>query len=175
MKNIFRHSLALAAVAVMVSFSAGTASAQDADRAEQRRQDQLKRYRELIDVKSDTDWRDKIEPLVAKVAETQRAATSMRGFGGFGGGGRGGAGGGGGGTGGGGGGGNRFGQASPEFEALQKAITDKAPADEIKEKLAKYREVRKTKEAALEKAQEDLRKALSPKQEAGAVVAGLLK
>jgi hypothetical protein len=172
MKNTFRHSLVLAAVAAMISLSTGTASAQDSERAEQRRQEQMTRYREMMDVKSDADWKEKIEPLVAKVQTAQRAATSMRGFGGFGGG-RGGAGGGG--QGGQGGNRNPFGQTNPEFEALQKAITDKAPADEIKAKLAKYREVRKEKEAALEKAQDELRKALTPKQEAGAVVAGLLK
>jgi hypothetical protein len=172
MKNTFRHSLVLAAVAAMISLSTGTASAQDSERAEQRRQEQMTRYREMMDVKSDADWKEKIEPLVAKVQTAQRAATSMRGFGGFGGG-RGGAGGGG--QGGQGGNRNPFGQPNPEFEALQKAITDKAPADEIKAKLAKYREVRKEKEAALEKAQDELRKALTPKQEAGAVVAGLLK
>jgi hypothetical protein len=172
MKNTFHHSLVLAAVAAMISLSTGTASAQDSERAEQRRQEQMTRYREMMDVKSDADWKEKIEPLVAKVQTAQRAATSMRGFGGFGGG-RGGAGGGG--QGGQGGNRNPFGQPNPEFEALQKAITDKAPADEIKAKLAKYREVRKEKEAALEKAQDELRKALTPKQEAGAVVAGLLK
>jgi hypothetical protein len=41
--------------------------------------------------------------------------------------------------------------------------------------LAKVREARKAKEVALEKAQEELHKALSPRQEAGAVLAGLLK
>jgi hypothetical protein len=177
MKKIFRQSLVLAAFAAMVSFSTHVATAQDADRNEQRRQDQLKRYRELMDIKSDADWRDKIEPLVVKVQEAQRVAGSTRGFAGFGGfGGRGGAAGGGrGGNGGGNGGGNRAGQASPEFEALQKAITDKEPVEDVKEKLAKYRELRKTRDAAVEKAQDELRKALSPRQEAGAVVAGLLK
>jgi hypothetical protein len=58
---------------------------------------------------------------------------------------------------------------------LQKAIESKAPADELKAKLAKLREARKEKEAALEKAQEDLRKVLSVRQEAAAVLAGLLK
>ena len=173
MKNTLRHSLVLAAVAAMISLSTGTVSAQDSERAEQRRQEQMTRYREMMDVKSDADWKEKIEPLVAKVQTAQRAATSLRGFGGFGGG-RGG-GGGGGGQGGQGGNRNPFGQPSPEFEALQKAITDKAPADEIKDKLAKYREARKAKEDALEKAQDELRKALTPKQEAGAAVAGLLK
>ena len=63
----------------------------------------------------------------------------------------------------------------PEIADVQKAVEDKAPADEIKEKVAKLREARKAKEIALEKAQEDLRKALSPRQEAGAILAGLLK
>ena len=61
------------------------------------------------------------------------------------------------------------------LEALQKAVESKAPADELKAKLAKLREARKEKEAALEKAQEDLRKVLSVRQEAAAVLAGLLK
>ena len=58
---------------------------------------------------------------------------------------------------------------------LQKALDDKASAEDVKAKLAKLRETRKTKEAALEKAQDELRKALSPRQEAGAVLAGLLR
>lgn len=170
MKNILRHSLALAALAAIVSLSTVTASAQDADRAEERRIARLKTIRDTMDVKSDADWKDKIEPLVVKVQDAQRA----RGFGGggFGGGGRGG--GQGGGQGGQGGNRNPFGQPNPDLEALRKAIEDKAPADEIKEKLAKYRESRKAKEDALTKAQDDLRKALSLRQEAGAVVAGLL-
>ena len=70
---------------------------------------------------------------------------------------------------------NRFGGQSPETEALQKAMDDKATAEELKSKLAKFREARKEKEAALSKAQDELRKALSSRQEAGAVLAGLLK
>jgi hypothetical protein len=58
---------------------------------------------------------------------------------------------------------------------LDKAIEAKAPADEIKTKLTAVRESRKAKEAALEQAQEELRKALSPKQEAAAVLARLVK
>ncbi len=170
MKNIFRHSLALAALAAVVSFSTVTASAQDSERAEERRIARLKTIRETMDVKSDADWKDKIEPLVVKVQDAQRARGAAA-FGGFGGGGRGGPGGAGGGQGGQGG-GNR--NANPEFDALRKAMEDKAPADEIKEKLAKYRESKKAKDDALTKAQDDLRKALSPRQEAGAVVAGLL-
>ena len=131
-------------------------------------QQQMERYRTRIEVKSEDDWK-KIEPLIGKVMDAQREVRMGAGFGG----------------------GNRrggdnadessnrnrnrFGQPSPEAEALQKALEDKAPADEVKAKLAKYREARKAKETALEKAQEDLRKALSPRQEAAATMAGLIK
>ena len=67
------------------------------------------------------------------------------------------------------------GRPNPEADALQKAINDKAPAEELKSQLAKFREARKEKETALTKAQEELRKALSPRQEAAAVLAGLVK
>jgi hypothetical protein len=66
-------------------------------------------------------------------------------------------------------------ETNPEVEALQKAIEAKASPDEIKAKLARLRESRKEKEAKLEKAQEDLKQVLSAKQEAVAVMAGLLK
>lgn len=136
----------------------------------------MERYRERIEVKSDEDWK-KLEPIIGKVMDAQREARMGAGFGGFGGrGGRGGGGGDGGGNAGQGGNRNRGGgQSSPEVAELQKALDDKAPADEVKAKLAKVREARKAKEAALDKAQEELRKALSPRQEAGAVLAGLLR
>jgi len=154
----------------MVGFLSNNAAAQNFDPAEFRAR-QMERYRnDVLVVKSDEDWK-KIEPLVTKVLEAQREARVGTGFGGFGGNRRGDGGGGGGG----GGNRNRFGQPNPDVEALQKAIDDKAPVEEIKEKLAKVRETRKTKETALEKAQEDLRKALSPRQEASAVLAGLLR
>lgn len=160
----------------MVGFTTNNATAQGNFDPAAMRERAMTRYQEQLGVKSEEDWK-KIEPLVGKVMDAQRAARPA--FGGFTGGrgGRGGAGGAGGGNadqananr-------NRFGgQPSPEQEALQKAIDDKAPADEIKAKLAKLRESRKEKEVALEKAQEELRKALSPRQEAGAVLAGLLK
>ena len=47
--------------------------------------------------------------------------------------------------------------------------------DELKAKLTKFREARKDKEAKLAKAQEDLKKVLSVKQEAAAVLMGLLQ
>jgi hypothetical protein len=58
--------------------------------------------------------------------------------------------------------------------ALRSAIEANAPADEIKAKLAKVREARKSKEAALESAQAELKKVLSVRQEATAVLMGLL-
>ena len=135
----------------------------------------MERYRERIEVKSDEDWK-KLEPIIGKVLDAQRDARQGLGFGGFGG--RGGGRRGGDGGGGDNQGGNRDrggNQTSQEVKDLQKAFDDKAPADEIKAKLAKVREARKSKEAALEKAQDELRKALSPRQEAGAVLAGLLR
>jgi hypothetical protein len=162
MKKKLQLSLVLAALAGLGLF-ANPAAAQDRS---ERRENQLKDYREKIEVKADDDWK-KIEPLVEKVMDAQFA-----GFGGFGG--RGGGQGGGGG-----GGGRNRPQVMPEQEALTKALEEKAPADEIKAKLAKYREARKTRDAEreskLEKAQEELRKALTPRQEAGAVLARLLK
>ena len=67
------------------------------------------------------------------------------------------------------------GEPNPDAEALQKAIETKAPAAEIKTKLAKYRDSRKEREAKLDKAQDDLRQLLSARQEAQAVLMGLLK
>lgn len=169
MKNKAIRWLVLAAVAAVVGLFTNNAGAQgNFDPAEFRRQ-QMERYRTQIEVKSEDDWK-KIEPLIGKVMDAQRDA--RMGGGGFGRGNR--------------RGGdnaeessnrnrNRLGQPSPEAEALQKALEDKAPADDVKAKLAKYREARKAKEAALDKAQEDLRKALSPRQEAAATLAGLIK
>ncbi len=67
------------------------------------------------------------------------------------------------------------GAPSVAAEALQKAIDAKAPAAELKTKLEAYRAEGKEKEAAVVKAQEDLRKLLTPQQEAVAVLNGLLK
>ena len=167
MKKNLHHLLALAAAAVTIGLFTGDASAQGFDPA-QFRERAMTRYREQLDVKSDEDWK-KIEPLVGKVMDARTAVGF--GFGGRGGG-RGGRGGGGGGN----NNRNRFGPPpSAEEQALEKAIEAKAPAEEIKTKLAALRESRKGKEAALEKAQDELRKALSPRQEASAVLARLLK
>lgn len=130
----------------------------------------MERYREDLEVKSDDEWK-LIEARITKVTDARREI----GFGGmrFGGGRRGGDNNGGGDQ----GGRRNFGGGtpSPEVESLQKAIEAKAPADELKAKLAKVREARKQKEANLAKAQDELRKVLSVRQEASAVLLGLLQ
>jgi len=166
MNTKMQHLLVLAAAAVMVGFVSNQAAAQNNFDAAQARERAMTRYREQLDVKSDEDWK-KIEPLVGKVAD---ARTAVGGFG------RGGRGGDRGNSDQGNSNRNRFGGSpSAEEQALQKAIEEKAPADEVKVKLTALRESRKTKEAALEKAQDELRKVLSPRQEAAAVLARLLK
>ena len=147
---------------------------------EQMRQQIMTRYREQLGIKDDAEW-GVIEGRINKINEARR--NTGRGFGGFGGrgggpggpGGQGGPGGGQGGQGGQGGRGGWGGQPSPEAEALQRSLDGGASADDVKAKLAAYRASQKQKEAALEKAQDDLRQVLSVKQEATAVLIGLLK
>lgn len=138
---------------------------------EQIRQRIMDRYREQFAIKDDAEWKI-ISERIEKVNTARREVGTRGGFGGFGA--RGGGGTGSGGTGGGGRGGFA-GEPSPEAQALQTAIENNASVDDIKAKLAKYRESQKEKEGNLAKAQEDLRKVLSGKQEAAAVLAGLLK
>lgn len=66
------------------------------------------------------------------------------------------------------------GTPSPEAEALQKALDAKASSAELKTALARYADSRKTKQAALEQAQAELRKVLTVRQEAIASLNGLL-
>jgi hypothetical protein len=73
---------------------------------------------------------------------------------------------------GGGGGGGR--NADPAVTALRSAITDNMPDAEIKARLERLRESRKDDQAKLEKAQADLVAVLSVKQEAIAVMMGLV-
>jgi hypothetical protein len=63
---------------------------------------------------------------------------------------------------------------SEEQEALQKALTENADPQQVKDALTKYRASRKAKQAKLEAAQADLLSVLTPKQEAEAVLLGLL-
>lgn len=127
----------------------------------------LERYQKDLEITDDAEWKA-IEPMVQKVAEARLQTMSGMGRGMFGG--RGGRGPSGGGPGGGG----AFGQPNPDADALQKAIDAKASNAEMKAALAKYVESCKAKQAALEKAQAELRKVLTPRQEAIAALNGLL-
>jgi hypothetical protein len=123
--------------------------------------------REQFGVTDDAEWA-LISDRIAKVQEAR----------GQGQGGRGGRGGGfGGGAGGFGGGGGRGGNrptGNPEIDALRAALNDKLPDGEIKSRLERLRDARKATEARTEKAQEDLRAVLNVRQEAFAVMMGLL-
>jgi hypothetical protein len=185
--------LAMATLAIATTLSAGTVLAQNNNnnndnnnnggQGRQRgnrgnfdpaqfQQQMMDRTKERLEITDDTEW-NAIKPLVQKVMDARRA--SFSGMGGFGG--R---------TRGGGGGDNSTqsdqtrnrgfggGTPSPEAEALRKAIDSKASNSELKAAVAKYVESRKSKQAELEKAQSDLRKVLSVRQEAIATESGLL-
>jgi hypothetical protein len=62
----------------------------------------------------------------------------------------------------------------PELQALLKAVEDKASQGELKGLLTKFNDALKAKEAELEKAQAELRKVLTVRQEAIATTIGLL-
>lgn len=64
--------------------------------------------------------------------------------------------------------------AHPEQEALRLAVKDKLPDAEIKSRLDRAHDVLQQKEALLARAQADLRAVLTVRQEAVAVLAGLL-
>ena len=142
----------------------------------QMQQRRLDNVRQQLDVTNDTDW-SAIQPLVQKLLDAQQAARQGGGRGGFGGRQRGGNNGQNGNnnnanTNGGGRGG--FGpQPSPEAQALQQAIDNDAPAAQLKDLLAKYNASQKNKQAALAKAQADLRQVLTVKQESQATLMGL--
>jgi hypothetical protein len=141
------------------------------------RQRMMDRVKEQLEITDDSEWKA-IEPLVQAVTDARMSSMSGMGRGMFGGPRRGGA------NAGGNGGGNNadagprrggFGPPpSAEAETLQKVIDAKAPKSELKDAIAKYNEYRKTQQAALEKAQAELRKVLTVRQEAIATLAGLL-
>jgi hypothetical protein len=151
----------------------------------QMRERMITRLREQMEIKDDGEWKA-IEPLVGKVFDARRDVMASEFGGGFGGSGR-----------------SRggssasstdssssttstdqsssrrrggfFGEPAPEVEALRKAIDDKASKDEIQAKLSAVRKAAKSKQKALEKAQSDLKAVLDSRQEAIAVLNGLLK
>jgi hypothetical protein len=177
MKSI-RYGALLAVVALCNFVNVSAQDRGNRPDPEQFRERMMSRVREEMDVKDDTEWK-LISERVTKVMEARREASSggnmgmmFRRRGGEGGDQAGGNGqrrrGGPGGPGGFGG------EPSPEAEALQKAIEAKASNDEIKTKLAKYREAHAAKREKLQKTQEELKKVLTLKQEAAAVMLGLL-
>ena len=172
--NKLNQMLALAGVAAALGLSAGNVAAQGRGGfdPEQMRQRAMDNYKERLEVKSDDEWKI-IQDRIEKVTTAQREARLGGGFGGrFGGGRRGG------GDAGGGDGAprrNPFAADNPDADALQKALDAKASPEEVKTKLAKVRESVKDREAKLTKAQDELRKVLSVRQEATAVLMGLLK
>jgi hypothetical protein len=119
----------------------------------------MERYQEQLGF-SDAEFKA-IQPLIEDVQTKQREARGGRGgmmFGGRGGaGGRGGRG------------GNQ--DADPELEALQSAIES---GSNIEAKLAAFRAARDKKEADLKKAQDTLKSVLTVKQEAQAVLMGII-
>src|SRR5262245_22250985 len=120
----------------------------------------LENYRERLEIKDDAEWKA-MQPLIQKVMDARRDMMSGMARGMFGRSGRPGGddnGGSGGDRGSRRGGGFFNSTPSPEAEALQKAIDGKASNSELKAAIAKYKDARKAKEEALEKAQADLRK-----------------
>jgi flagellar motility protein MotE (MotC chaperone) len=184
MINKLKKALIVGGCAAALAFGTNTVVAQgrgggnfDPAQFKQRMLDDTK---EALEVKDDAEW-SALEPKVSKVMDARGELMSsvMRGFG----------------RGrnrqrGGGGGngddqnntaqqrrprGNPFGgEPSAAVTALQKAIDDKAPTAEIKEKLKVVQDEYKAKQAALVAAQEDLRAVLTPRQEAIATLHGLL-
>jgi hypothetical protein len=138
----------------------------------QMRERMMDRVKQQLEINDDAEWKA-VQPLVQKVMDARLASAGGMGRGMFGGPPR---------RGGdnAGGGGDQaprragFGQPSPEAEALQKAIDGKASNSELKAAIAKVAEGRKAKQAELEKAQADLKKVLSVRQEAIATANGWL-
>jgi len=181
--------LALAGFATVLALGTGNLAAQDQPQRRggrgnfdpaQFQQQRLDRIREQMGITDETEWKA-VQDRIQKVFDAQTAVFGFRARGGFG---RGGRGGGDNNNNNGGDANNRGGRRggfggfggtpSPELESLQNAIQNNAPSDQIKAALEKYRTARKAKEAALEKAQAELQKVLSVKQEAVAVTNGLL-
>lgn len=67
------------------------------------------------------------------------------------------------------------GTPNPDAEAFSKAITNKAPTEELKQRMARLREARKAAEAKFDKLSDEVRQLLTVRQEATLVASGLLK
>ncbi len=134
----------------------------------QMRERMMERVKEQLEITDDSEWKA-IQPLIQKVMDTRMAAGTGMGRGMFGGPRRGGD-------------NNQnqdrrpnFGpQPGPEVQALERAIDGKASNSELKTAIAKVADYRKAKQTELEKAQAELRKVLSVRQEAIATLNGWL-
>jgi hypothetical protein len=180
----FNQWLALGGIAAALVLTAGNVSAQNDNGGPagqgggrrgnfdpaQMQQRMMENIKQDFGYTNDTEW-NAVQPLVQKVMDARRDAGGMGGMGrmfrprnnnndnGNNNNNR-----------------RNFGpQLSTEGEALQKAIDDNAPAAQVKAALAKYQASQKTKHAKLVEAQEALRKVLTTKQEAQAVLLGLLE
>jgi hypothetical protein len=152
----------------------GRGSGFDPARIQEFRERRMERLKDQLEIKDDAEWKA-IQPLIQKVQDIQQQmfADRIRGE-------MGGSRGGGGDRGGdrsdGGRGfrGGFGGTPSPEAQALEKAIEGKASNSDLKAALGKLQESRKAKQSELEKAQADLRKVLSLRQEAVLTASGVL-
>lgn len=180
MKKIHQFAL-LALTAAVLTAGVNRAAAQEEKKKSDRpqrgnfdpeamRARMLEQMKERFEVTDDAAWK-LISERIEKVSTAARDLRS--GGGGFGGRPPGG---------GGPGGGDSKGRTNPfagepnaDAEALQKALDAKATPEEIEAKLQKFRASRKEREAKLDKAQEELRQVLNRRQEATAVLMGLLK
>jgi len=149
----------------------------DAAQMQQWQQQRMERYKEQLEITDDAEWKA-IQPLIQKVTDARMAMAAYSGFGRGGmmfGRGRGGPEGGPGDRGSRGGfSGFGGGTSNPEVEALNKAVEGKASNSEMKAAITKFQDARKAKMSALEKAQADLRKVLSVRQEGIATLNGWL-
>jgi hypothetical protein len=177
--KMWKKALLLGGTIAALSFGTAQVNAQGRGNfdPEQMRQRMMERVREDLGVTNDDEWKI-ISERVEKVMAARREVPGGFGGGFF----RGRRGGNGGGNGGGDNAQNgdrpqrRFGPEESQAEKdLRAAIEAKAPADEIKAKLDKFRDYKKSKEADLAKAQEKLKEVLNQRQEAAAVLAGLLQ
>lgn len=175
------RKLALLAVLFAIGMSRQNAAAQpnfgngnfDPQQMMQQMQQRIiDNLREQLAVTNDAEW-NAIEPMITKVMQARTSSlmgsmggiTSMMGgmrgmTGGRGGGMRGGFPG--------------LGQPDPNVDSLQNCVDNNAPAAQIKSALDKLRDARKQKQAELDKAQADLRRVLTSRQEAILVLAGML-
>ncbi len=167
--------LAAAALALGSFTTTATAQEQKSRGGEDMRARMVENLRTLLDVKNEDEWkllyarlekvreaRDEVRAvsgdfrLLFNVGRTGDAAPTGdrggRGPGGFGG-----------------------GTPNPDAEALSKAITNKAPTEEIKQRMARLRDARKAADAKYEKLAEELRQLLTVRQEAALVAIGTLK